>query len=124
MPGLRVDGNNVLETYAAAQVAIERARSGNGPTLIEAMTYRFHGHIFGDADAYMNPKRKEAAIAADPVPLFREWLIAKGHADESEISTMEALIAAEIDEAITYALSSDFPDVAELQRDVFAEEPA
>lgn len=124
MPGLRVDGNNVLETYAAAQVAIERARSGNGPTLIEAMTYRFHGHIFGDADAYMDPKRKEAAVAADPVPLFREWLIAKGHADEGEISTMEALIAAEIDEAITYALSSDFPDVAELQRDVFAEEPA
>lgn len=124
MPGLRVDGNDVLETYAAARDAIDRARSGGGPTLIEAMTYRFHGHIFGDADAYMDPARKQAAIAADPVPRFRGWLIQKGHASETDLAAMEAAIDAEIDEAIDYALASDFPDVAELGRDVFAAEAA
>jgi len=124
MPGVRVDGNDVLETFAAARDAIERARAGDGPTLIEAMTYRFHGHIFGDADAYMDPERKQAAIAADPVPRFRGWLIEQGHAGEAELAAMEAAIDAEIDDAIDYALASDFPDVAELGRDVFATEAA
>ncbi|UKK84082.1 thiamine pyrophosphate-dependent dehydrogenase E1 component subunit alpha [Sphingopyxis sp. BSN-002] len=124
MPGIRVDGNNVLETYAAAREAIERARAGGGPTLIEAMTYRFHGHIFGDADAYMDPERKRAAMAADPVPRFRAWLIEQGHAAEADLAAMEASIDAEIDEAIDYALASDFPDVGELSRDVFAAEAA
>jgi len=124
MPGIRVDGNNVLETYAAAREAIERARDGAGPTLIEAMTYRFHGHIFGDTDAYMDPGRKQAAMAADPVPRFRAWLIEEGHAAEAELAAMEAAIDAEIDEAIDYALASDFPDVGELSRDVFAAEAA
>lgn len=124
MPGIRVDGNNVLETYAAARDAVERARSGAGPTLVEAMTYRFHGHIFGDTDAYMDPERKAAAIAADPVPRFRAWLIEKGHAAEADLAAMEAAIDTEIDQAIDYALASDFPDVGELSRDVFAAEAA
>jgi acetoin:2,6-dichlorophenolindophenol oxidoreductase subunit alpha len=88
------------------------------------MTYRFHGHIFGDADAYMDPERKQAAIAADPVPRFRGWLIEQGHASEADLAAMEAAIDTEIDEAIDYALASDFPDVAELGRDVFAAEAA
>ncbi len=124
MPGVRVDGNDVFETYAAAREAVDRARAGGGPTLIEAMTYRFHGHIFGDADAYMDPARKAAAIAADPVPRFRAHLIAEGHASEEELAAMEARIEAEIDEAVEHALASDFPDVAELRRDVFAMEIA
>ena len=88
------------------------------------MTYRFHGHIFGDADAYMDPERKRAAMAADPVPRFRAWLIEQGHAAEADLAAMEAAIDAEIDEAIDYALASDFPDVGELSRDVFAAEAA
>ncbi|WP_422059853.1 thiamine pyrophosphate-dependent dehydrogenase E1 component subunit alpha [Sphingopyxis sp.] len=124
MPGIRVDGNDVLDTYAAARDAIARARNGEGPTLIEAMTYRFHGHIFGDADAYMDPERKRAAIAADPVPRFRAWLIAQEHTTEADLAALEAAIDAEIDEAIDYALASDYPDVAELGRDVFAAEAA
>ena len=124
MPGIRVDGNDVLETYAAARDAVERARSGAGPTLVEAMTYRFHGHIFGDTDAYMDPERKAAAIAADPVPRFREWLIEKGHAAEADLAAMEAAIDTEIDQAIDHALASDFPDIGELSRDVFAAEAA
>src|SRR5271165_5075254 len=124
IPGVRVDGNDVFEMYAAAQDAIGRARAGEGPTLIEAMTYRFHGHVFGDADAYMNKDRKAAAVAADPVPRFRSYLISEGIATEERLAAMEADIEAALDEAVDYALASEFPGVEELSRDVFAQEIA
>ncbi len=121
MAGERVDGNDPYAMYAAAHEAVARARAGNGPTLIEAMTYRFHGHVFGDQDAYMDKERKAKAIANDPVPRFRARLIAEGIATESELSAMEAAIEADIDAAVEFALSSAFPGVEELKRDVFAE---
>jgi acetoin:2,6-dichlorophenolindophenol oxidoreductase subunit alpha len=124
MPGVRVDGNDVFEMYAAAKEAIDRARAGEGPTLIEAMTYRFFGHVFGDADGYMDKERKAAAIAADPVPRFRALLIESGIATEEQLAAMESQIEVEIDEAVEFALASDFPDMAELTRDVFAAEVA
>jgi TPP-dependent pyruvate/acetoin dehydrogenase alpha subunit len=123
MPGVTVDGNDPLAVYKAARAAVIRAREGDGPTLIEAMTFRFHGHVFGDADAYMAPGEKEAAMARDPVPRYRAWLVEGGVAD-SELAALEAAIEREIDEAVAYALDSPLPDVAELRRDVFAEELA
>jgi TPP-dependent pyruvate/acetoin dehydrogenase alpha subunit len=123
MPGVTVDGNDPLAVYTAASAAVIRAREGDGPTLIEAMTFRFHGHVFGDADAYMAPGEKEAAMARDPVPRYRAWLVEGGVAD-SELAALEAAIEREIDEAVAYALDSPLPDVAELRRDVFAEELA
>jgi pyruvate dehydrogenase E1 component alpha subunit len=122
MPGVRVDGNDPLEMFAVAKEAIDRARAGEGPTLIEAMTYRFFGHVFGDADAYMDKDRKAAAMAADPVPGFRAHLIAEGIASEDQLAAMEAQIEADIDEAVEHALASPFPEVEELSRDVFAQE--
>lgn len=122
MPGERVDGNDPFAVYAAAREAIERARAGEGPTLIEAMTYRFFGHVFGDQDAYMDKARKAEAMANDPVPRFRAKLIADGIATEAQLAAMEAEIEAEIDEAVEFALASDFPGVEELKRDVFAKE--
>ena len=124
MPGVRVDGNDPFEMYAVANEAIARARAGEGPTLIEAMTYRFFGHVFGDADNYMDKARKAKAIAEDPVPAFRAKLIESGVASEDQLAAMEVAIEKEIDEAVEFALASDFPGVEELKRDVFAEEMA
>jgi len=124
IPGVHVDGNDPLAMFAAAAEAIRRARAGEGPTLIEAMTYRFHGHVFGDADAYMDKDRKAAAIAADPVPRYRAQLIAEGLATEEQLTAMEAAIEADIDEAVEFALASPFPGVEELACDVFALEEA
>jgi pyruvate dehydrogenase E1 component alpha subunit len=122
MPGITINGNDPLEVYAAAKEAVERARSGGGPTLIEAHTFRFFGHVFGDADSYMQKGEKEAAMARDPVPAFRAWLISNGHASEADLAAMEAGIEREIEVAVQFALSSPNPDLAELRRDVFADE--
>lgn len=120
MPGVRVDGNDPLPVHAAARAAVERARAGEGPTLIEAMTFRFHGHVFGDPDAYMDKAEKAAAIAADPVPRFRAWLIEHGHADDTELTEMETSLGRQIAQAIEAALEAPWPDVAELHRDVLS----
>lgn len=86
------------------------------------MTFRFHGHVFGDMDAYMDKGEKDSWIAKDPVPAFRAWLVANGHAAEADLSALEADIERQIDEAVEFALASATPDLAELRRDVFAEE--
>jgi acetoin:2,6-dichlorophenolindophenol oxidoreductase subunit alpha len=125
MPGYTVDGNDPYAMYAATHEAVARARDGEGPTLIEAMTYRFFGHVFGDDDFYMTKEEKSAALAKDPVPAFRARLIADGIASEAQLAAMEAKVGAEIEEAISYALDSAMPGPEELTRDVFAEvEPA
>jgi acetoin:2,6-dichlorophenolindophenol oxidoreductase subunit alpha len=122
MPGVTVDGNDPIAMYKAAREAIERARAGEGPTLIEAKTFRHFGHVLGDQDAYMEPGEKAAWKARDPVPLLRSWLIENKHATEDELVSMEAAISQEIDEAIEFTLASPYPDVAELRRDVYEQE--
>ncbi|MEI4509441.1 thiamine pyrophosphate-dependent dehydrogenase E1 component subunit alpha [Sphingopyxis sp. CCNWLW253] len=122
MPGERVDGNDPFAMYAAAHEAIARARAGEGPTLIEAMTYRFHGHVLGDQDTYMDKARKAEAIANDPVPRFRALLIESGVSTEEQLASIEAEIEDAISQAVEFALESPFPGVEELKRDIFAEE--
>lgn len=122
MPGVRVDGNDPVAMYAAMKEAVERARGGHGPTLIEAVTFRFMGHVFGDDDAYIPKEMKAAAMADDPVPKFRARLLADGIATEAQLAEIEATILAAIDHAVEYALGSPYPDADELRRDVYAEE--
>jgi pyruvate dehydrogenase E1 component alpha subunit len=122
MPGIRVNGNDPLQVYAAAREAIERARRGDGPTLIEATTFRFFGHVFGDPDAYMNPEEKATRMKQDPYPIYRAWLIEGGHATESELQEIEGRHEAEIKRAMQFALDSPYPDEAEIRRDVYAVE--
>ncbi|MDB5714813.1 MAG: pdhA [Sphingomonadales bacterium] len=122
MPGIHVDGNDPSAMYGAAREAVERARAGGGPTLIEAMTFRFMGHVYGDDDAYMDKAEKQAAIDADPVPRFRARLIADGIASEATLADIEAGIERALDEAVEFALASAFPSPDELRRDVYEAE--
>ncbi|MET0269257.1 MAG: thiamine pyrophosphate-dependent dehydrogenase E1 component subunit alpha [Sphingomonas sp.] len=121
MPGVHVDGNDPIAMYAAAKEAVERARAGEGPTLIEALTFRFPGHVFGDADRYMDKDEKAKHVAADPYPRFRAKLIADGLATEDELAKIEADYEAEIDEAVAFGLDSPFPGIEELTTDVYGE---
>jgi TPP-dependent pyruvate/acetoin dehydrogenase alpha subunit len=124
MPGIHVDGNDPLAMYAAAKEATDRARAGGGPTLIEAMTFRFRGHLLGDMDAYMDQGERDGWMAKDPVPVFRAWLVAEGHAGEEELVAMEKKIEADIEEAVAFAMASPFPELDEIRRDVFEQEVA
>jgi len=124
MAGVTVNGNDAEEMYGAARVAVERARAGEGPTLIEAMTFRFNGHLIGDAAAYIPKDELEAAKAADPVPLLRRKVIDSGAATEAELDAIDEAHKAAIEAAVEAAFAADFPDLAELKRDVFANELA
>jgi len=124
MPGIRVNGNDPLDLYKASREAIDRARAGGGPTLIEAMTFRFFGHVFGDDDAYMDPGEKAAREREDPYPLFRRWLIDKGHADDQQLSAIEAAHELEIGAAVKFAFESPYPEAREIGIDVYAYEIA
>lgn len=122
MPGERVDGNDADQMWNAACRAIRRARCGEGPTLLEAVTFRFHGHIFGDDDSYMAPGEKAAAMARDPVIQLRARLVDAAIATDAQLAAVESAIDREIDEALEFALNSPYPETRELRRDVYAEE--
>lgn len=124
MPGVRVDGNDPAAMYSAFAEAVARARAGEGPTLLECMTFRFFGHNFGDDDSYIPPAQKAAAMAADPVPQLRARLIADRIATEEELAAMEADIEAQIDDALAFALASPWPEPDALRFDVFEQEIA
>ncbi len=124
MPGVTVNGNDPDEMYGAAKVAIDRARAGEGPTLIEAMTFRFNGHLLGESGGYMDKDLYADAQTKDPMPILRARLIAEGIASEDELKAIETDIDARIDAALAAAMDAPFPDLAELKRDVFAEEIA
>jgi pyruvate dehydrogenase E1 component alpha subunit len=122
MPGIHADGNDPLAMYSAAKGAVDRARRGEGPTLIEAMTFRFHGHNIGDDDSYMSAGEKEAWVAKDPLPLYRKWLVTNGHSTEEQLTAIEKEIESQIDMAVEFAMSSPAPDPIELRRDVYRNE--
>jgi len=124
MPGITVDGNNPFAMYAVAREAIERARTGGGPTLIEALTFRLHGHVFGYPDPIVSEEEAVEALARDPLPLFRARLLIQGIANEKTLAAMESEIAAEIKDALEFALNSENPPLNELIRDVYADSEA
>lgn len=120
MPGIRVDGNDPEAMYLAAGEAIERARSGGGPTLIEAETFRFCGHVVGDGSSYIPESEMAEAKDKDPFPIYQQWLIEKGYASQADIEAIDRTNQEAIDAAREYAHSCDYADVSELKRDVYA----
>lgn len=121
MPGIRVDGNDPEAMYHAIAEAAERGRNGGGPTLIEAVTYRFNGHYFGDQMTYMPKEELAEAVANDPIPRYRAKLIDSGQFTAAEIEEIDTQAAAEIEAAIKEAVASPFPDPSELEKDIYAD---
>lgn len=122
--GLRVNGNDAAEMFDAAGQAVRRARQGGGPTLIEAMTFRFNGHNFGDPGNYIPKPTYEAAVAADPMPGLRRKIMDEGVASEDALATIEAAIEAEIDDAVAFAQASPMPEAGEVLTDLYFEPEA
>jgi len=120
MPGVTIDGNDPLAVYGAAKEAIDRARTGGGPTLIEALTFRFNGHLIGDMGEYIPKAEYQAALAADPYPKYRQWLVDHAHATVATLDALENQIKSEVDEAVAFAFDSPLTDPIEITRDVFA----
>jgi len=124
MPGVKVDGNDPVAVYRVVKAAVERARAGGGPTLVEAVTFRFLGHNFGDPGEYIPPEQMAEALTRDPMVTYRRDLIAWGVATEQSLSEIEATISADIEEAFEFSQASAHPPVEELMRDVYAQELA
>ena len=120
MPGVRVDGNDPLAVMSALGGALDRARGGDGPTLIECVTFRFRGHYFGDRTPYIPADQLAAAVAADPVPRFRSHLLEAGLADEGELSRVENDALSRVEAALKTVMAADPPSVDELSKDVYA----
>ncbi|WP_419756861.1 pyruvate dehydrogenase (acetyl-transferring) E1 component subunit alpha [Anabaena sp. FACHB-595] len=122
MVGVEVDGMDVLAVRAVAQEAVARARAGEGPTLIEALTYRFRGHSLADPDEMRGKAEKEFWFSRDPIKKLAAYLIEQNLADEAELKAIERKIQDVIDDAVKFAESSPEPDPSELYRFVFAED--
>ncbi|NCJ05469.1 pyruvate dehydrogenase (acetyl-transferring) E1 component subunit alpha [Synechococcales cyanobacterium C] len=122
MPGVEVDGMDVLAVWATAQDAIARARAGEGPTLIEALTYRFRGHSLADPDELRSKDEKDHWFAQDPIKRFQTYLIEQNLANQDELKAIDQKIQMRVEEAVKFAEESPDPDPSELYRYVFVDE--
>jgi pyruvate dehydrogenase E1 component alpha subunit len=122
MPGVQVDGMDVLAVYDAAKTAVARARSGEGPTIIEALTYRFRGHSLADPDELRSKEEKDFWFARDPIKKMGAYLIEQNLATQSELKAIDDEILAVVDDAVEFAENSPEPDPSELRRYIFAED--
>ncbi len=120
IPGVSVDGEDVMAVYKAAKEAVERARRGEGPTLIEIRVYRLRGHFEGDPQLYRPEEDLELAKARDPLPKFERLLVEKGVATEEELKKIKEENEKEVREAIEFARNSPYPEAEEALKGVFA----
>jgi pyruvate dehydrogenase E1 component alpha subunit len=122
MPGTSVDGNDVLAVYETTRTAIDRARSGEGPSLIECKTYRWYFHAMRNAPP---PETRPAAEIAqwkrrDPIARLTADLLARGLLSEGQLRDLKQRIDAELQAAVAFAEASPFPDPKDLLQDMFA----
>jgi TPP-dependent pyruvate/acetoin dehydrogenase alpha subunit len=124
MPGVIVDGMDVVAVYEKVGKAVKRAREGGGPTLIECKTYRFRGHMEGDPNLgtrYRTKEEIETWVKRCPIKLFKERLVKERIMKEAEIQKLEEDVDRRIKEAFDYAKESPFPEIEEMYKDVFVE---
>ena len=122
IPGVTVDGMDVLALYEAAQSAVERARAGEGPTFIECETYRFVGHSRSDTRGYRSREEEAAWKQRDPIPRLGADLRKGGHATEADLEAVAEEIARELEAAVRFAEESPAPAPEDCLKHVFAEE--
>jgi pyruvate dehydrogenase E1 component alpha subunit len=120
MPGLTIDGNNFSDVAEAAHTAIERARNGGGPTLIECLTYRHRGHSKSDRNRYRTKEEIESWVERDPIVLFEQDLLRHGMIEQNEVDELVKSVEKEIEDSIEFAKDSPAPDVASLTDFVYA----
>ncbi|MHB1355139.1 MAG: pyruvate dehydrogenase (acetyl-transferring) E1 component subunit alpha [Anaerolineae bacterium] len=121
MPGVVVDGYDVEAVSEAAREAITRARRGEGPTLVECMTYRLCGHSRSDPRTYRSKEEEADWMARDVIPTTAGWIIERSLGTRELLDSIENQVKAEIDDAVQFAEDSPYPDPSELTEDVFAE---
>jgi acetoin:2,6-dichlorophenolindophenol oxidoreductase subunit alpha len=122
MPSVSVDGNDLMAVYEASGEAIQRARMGKGPSLLEFRTYRHRGHYVGDPEVYRSKEEvaEWQSEVKDPILRFKKQLIEQGIADRNRLESLEAAVRQEIEEAVAFAVDSPVPDVSDLLNDVYA----
>ena len=121
IPGVVVDGQEVETVYEAAKTAFERARRGEGPTLLELKTYRFRGHSRTDTGPYRPAGELDQWLLRDPINLLKDKMIAAGQLDETEFDELKQAANQLVFDAIEWAKAEPFPPVAALYDDVFYE---
>ena len=122
MAGVIVDGNCLSDVAEAAHDAAEKARAGEGPSLIECKTYRWRGHSKSDRNRYRTKEEIEAWMARDPIIRFQDDLKAFGILDDDAITAIKADVERQIEAGIAFAKASEAPDVSELTRYVYTDE--
>src|SRR4028119_1228445 len=122
MAGFEVDVMDVLAVRSVAKEAVARARAGEGPTLIEALTYRFRGHSLADPDELRSKEEKDFWFPRDPIKKLAAYLTEQNLAEQEELKAIERKIQDVINEAVQFAESSPEPDPSELYRYIFAED--
>ena len=121
MPGVIVDGNNLSEVAEAMHAAVERARRGDGPTLIESKTYRWRGHSKSDRNRYRTRDEIEDWMSRDPILRLEQEMLEFGVVEQAELDAIRVAVEAEIAAGIEFAKSSPAPEIRNLERYVYTE---
>ena len=124
MPGYTIDGNDVIAVLDTFSKCLERARAGEGPSLIEAKTYRWKGHWTGDPEVYRTREEVESWVAKCPIKRLRQYLLENKLATESELISAEQHAAQDVQDAVDFAEASPEPDPTTVMNNVYADEEA
>src|SRR2546423_7352915 len=123
IPGTTVDGNDVLAVYGSAREAVDRARSGGGPSLVVMETYRFYGHSVGDAEAYRTKEEVAERRGVDPIPRFGKGLLGEEKMTDPERPQLWEEVKKEVEGAVALVAASPDPDPASALDDLFTPTP-
>lgn len=121
MPGVIVDGNDVLAVRATVEIALDRARSGDGPTLIEAKTYRHRGHFEGDMARYRPKEEVEFWLAHDPLDVLSSHLLEEGSFTQTDIDETRSHVEKQLEDSIEWAKERTHPEPADALNDVYVD---